>query len=316
MLSNIFGNCDDTIVFKELHFYDRLTKTIGEVEKIPTEKVIEIYAKLITSNNLEPWNVNKSNQFIEIAKSKINSEKEYHRSDILKLFFKNSLLETGKNITIEHTPKNAYHINDINQSFKEYNLIHIFRDPRATLISQKNKWKRYKLGGVAIRFEIIRLFFIYYPIITCYIYRKTINKINNDKKFINPNNLIEVKYENVLENPKEIISEVFRMLDIKFLDEILSIGHSSSSFVSKKTKKKGIDASRSEKWKDSINSAELFLCQLINKRQMETLGYEQLRVFPNLIYLSFYLFILPFQSIIIAILNFKRVRSILVKYFK
>ncbi len=316
MLSNIFNNYSKTLVFKELHFYNRLTKSISRTEILSESLAVKIYSKLIASNILEPWNSHKSKQFEITARKHIKLQQNYMKGDVFRLFLENELKKNNRDITVEQTPKNAYHIIDINYDFKDFKLVHIYRDPRATLISQKNKWRRYKIGGKANIFEIIRLYFNYNPIIISYIYKKTIEQVNKDKLKIDKKNFIEIKYENVLKDPECTIKNLFNDLNMTYSNKLINIGHSSSSFVSKKTERKGIDSTRSENWRQRINSAELFICQIINKKHLDSLCYEKIKVFPNLVSLIGYFIILPIQAIIIGCLNYRLLKSNIISVLK
>ena len=87
MLSNILGKYDSAYVFKELHFFDVLSKGIGINETVSFAKGIELYSKLLASNILEPWNSNQYRKFTDLARKDLSNKNIDFKKDVLKLFF-------------------------------------------------------------------------------------------------------------------------------------------------------------------------------------------------------------------------------------
>ena len=83
----------------------------------------------------------------------------------------------------------------------------------------------------------------------------------------------------------------------------------SSDSLDKATK--GIRKDRVGAWKNSsLNSTEIYICELINHKWMKENNYILSNVKPNYLLLVIYFLIFPFQITINILMNFKRVKSI------
>ena len=82
----------------------------------------------------------------------------------------------GGEVACDQTPRNVFYIRDILDAFPEARIINMVRDPRAVLLSQKNKWRRRSLGESALpRSEVVRSWSNYHPIVTARIWRGAVD---------------------------------------------------------------------------------------------------------------------------------------------
>ena len=301
MMANILAKNNDILIFKELHFFDVLSTS--DLVKYGKNQALKIYAKLLCSNKLEPWNINKYTQFLIQAEKELKITKSITNYELFKLFISNQLKKHGKNIAVEQTPRNSFHFEKIAAHMPNSRFIHMIRDCRAILISQKNKWKRNRFGGKLTRKEVIRQFVNYNPIITSTLYNKTLSRIISHQKGISDDLFTTVKYENLLLMPEKTLKNLFSFLNLYYSDNVLEINHSSSSF--EKKSKIGIDSSRIGDWKNHINNTECFIAQKINLKLLRELNYKITKdVIPNPLVLIYSFIILPIQFIIILIFSF------------
>jgi hypothetical protein len=248
--------------------------------------------------------VHKYHQFLEQAKHEFKCDKKVTNYELFKTFLKNQLEKERKTVAIEQTPRNSFHFEKISSHIPESKIIHIYRDPRAVLVSQKNKWKRNRLGGNMTKREMMRTYFNHNPFVTSTIYNKTLTRIIDKSKSLGNKIFYQIKYEKLLVNSSDQIRHLFQFLGLEFDSEFLNINHNSSSFV--KIEKKGIDKSRIDSWQLNINSAELFICHNINKKLIAKLEYPFIRKIPSPLRLISYLVILPFQIVLILLFNFRK----------
>jgi omega-hydroxy-beta-dihydromenaquinone-9 sulfotransferase len=308
MLASILGKSSDTLVFKELHYFDLISTPRIVIYSV--EKAIEVYAKLLCVNKLEPWNLHRYKEFLTESEKQLCIKIKINNFELLDIFISNQLELNNKKVAVEQTPRNSNFLKLISENIPESKFIHIIRDPRDILLSQKNKWKRNKFGGNMSRKEVFRTYINHNPFITSLIYKKTLKSVANQKADIPSNRFIEVKFEDILEKPIISIEQLFNFLELNFNKSVLTINHTSSSYVS--NKEKGIDSTRKFSWKGKISNTEQAICQSINKENIIRNKYELIKKNPNFFVLFFYFIALIFQFFFIVIFNLK----ILIKHLK
>ena len=84
--------------------------------------------------------------------------------------------QAGKRIACEQTPRNVFYAGHILEKQKNAKVIQLIRDPRAVIASQKNRWKRKKLGGTNTPWsEVVRVWMNYHPYTMTKLWMKAAN---------------------------------------------------------------------------------------------------------------------------------------------
>jgi hypothetical protein len=183
------------------------------------------------------------------------------------------------------------------------------RDQRDVLLSQKNKWKRRFLGASNIPLsETFRSYINYHPILSAKIWNSS---LEYTAKFTNNTRVKVVIFEELLVEPIRIIKELCQFLEIDFNQEMLKVAVIGSSTQQDCKNQFFIDSSRKQKWIDGgLNSAEIYLSQLVTNRMMKNFKYDLEKFsFPPILIL-FYLISFPIKLILAFILNIKRMGNI------
>ncbi len=83
-------------------------------------------------------------------------------------------------------------------------------------------------------------------------------------------------------------------IGILYNANMLNISMFNSSFIPDKPDEIGIDPQRMSNWKNGgLNSAELFITQMLTADMMRKFGYAPAKVFPNPFLLIYYLITFP-----------------------
>ncbi len=215
----------------------------------------------------------------------------------------------GKQIPCEKTPQNVFYLNEMLTHFPNGKIINMVRDPRSVLLSQKRKWKRKFLGGTFLTYrEMLRLMINYHPL--------TIGRLWNSSlaaayKYRKHPRILHLKFEGLLESPKETVEEISSFLDVDYEDEMLRIPYAGSSLEADQDDVKGIRTARADSWKGKLSPSEIFICQLICKKYMKLWGYKPVKVFPNPLRVLWNFVIFPFKLIMAFFVNIGRMRSII-----
>ena len=189
------------------------------------------------------------------------------------LYFKMMVNETHvnqKEIPCEKTPQNVFYIEEILQLFPQARIINMIRDPRAILLSQKRKWTRRKMGATFItRREVFRLRMNYHPITMSKLWNAAINA---GLKYSNRPEVLNVKFEDLLDNPKQTVQNICNHLEVPFEATMLDIPQASSS-NEKDSDEKGVNKKRARNWqKGGLSKAEIELCQRICGENMKKMA--------------------------------------------
>ena len=149
------------------------------------------------------------------------------------------------------------------KAFPDAKFIHMVRDSRDVLLSQKNKWKRRFLGASKIPLkEAIRSYMNYHPITSAKFWKSA---VEHGGKMENHPRVLQVKFEDVLMHSEKEIKTICEFLGLEFEEKIMAVPNIGSSTEEDKEGELKIDQSKISKWKKGgLNNAEIFLAQLMN----------------------------------------------------
>ena len=309
MMGRALNNHKDIFTFKEIHFLGWLCSKNDINNFIDKQDAIFLLSKLFA--------IQKDGIFLKKNPKQFNKKSEAILSDVAKLksievyerFLQTIINENGYSIACEQTPKNIFYIQELLSHFPNARIIHMVRDSRDVLLSQKNKWKRKFLGASKIPLkETIRSYINYHPITSAKFWNSAVlhgNKMEKDPR------VIKIKFEELLQSPQQKITELCNFIEIKFDKKMLEIPNIGSSTATDKKDEFKIDSTKMEKWRGAgLTTAEIYLSQIFTKNRMQANGYELKSFVIPPIFSVLYLITFPIKASFALILNLKRIRSI------
>ena len=309
MMGRALNNHKDIFTFNEIHFLGWLCSKNDISNFIDKQDAIVLLSKLFA--------IQKNGIFLTKHHKQFNKKSETILSDVVKLksievyerFLQTITNENGCSITCEQTPKNIFYIQELLSHFPNAKIIHMVRDSRDVLLSQKNKWKRGFLGASKIPLkEAIRSYMNYHPIISAKFWNSAV--LHGNKMEGNPR-VINIKFEELLQNPQEKIMELCNFIEIEFDKKMLEVPNIGSSTAPDNKGELKIDSTKMEKWKrGGLTTAEIYLSQIFTKDRMQANGYELKSFVIPPIFSVFYLITFPIKAFFALILNLKRTGSI------
>ena len=309
MMGRALNNHKDIFTFKEIHFLGWLCSKNDINNFIDKQDAIFLLSKLFA--------IQKDGIFLKKNPKQFNKKSEAILSDVAKLksievyerFLQTITNEDGCSITCEQTPKNIFYIQELLSHFPNAKIIHMVRDSRDVLLSQKNKWKRGFLGASKIPLkEAIRSYMNYHPITSAKFWNSSV--LHGNKMEENPR-VIKIKFEELLQNPQEKIMELCNFIEIEFDKKMLEVPNIGSSTATDNKGELKIDSTKMEKWKrGGLTTAEIYLSQIFTKDRMQANGYELKSFVIPPIFSAFYLLTFPIKAFFALILNLKRTGSI------
>ena len=308
MMGRILGNHPTIFTFRELHFFGTIWINNSE-SNLDRKQQVALLSRLLCIQKNGLFQQDNISDFKDRARTILANKNILSPLSIYELFLAEITLDNKCFIACDQTPNNMYYLKEILLYFPNAKVINMVRDQRDVLLSQKNKWKRRFLGASAIPFyETIRSYINYHPILSSKIWNSS---LEYTAKFTNNSRVSVVRFEDLLVEPIRIVKEVCQFLEIDFNQEMLKVPVIGSSTHQDVRNRLLIDNSKKEKWKNGgLNSAEIYLSQLVTNRMMKKFKYDVERYsFPPILTL-FYLISFPIKLILAFLLNIKRMGNI------
>jgi len=309
MLGRILGNHSDVFTFKELHFFGTIW-TNNSNQDLNRQEQIDLLSRLLCIQEDGLFNQQNISVFNEEAIALLAHKNICNPLSIYELFLSAISNENKSTISCEQTPKNMYYLNEILAFFPQAKVINIVRDQRDVLLSQKNKWKRRFLGASRIPLsEAIRSYINYHPILTSKVWDSS---LEHTAKYFDNERVKIVKFEELLAKSESVVKDICNFLAIEFHPQMLNVSVVGSSTEQDNKDSFLIDSSKIERWKKGgLNSAEIYLSQLISHKMMSKFSYhlEKFQLPPLLS--IFYIITFPVKLGLAFLLNIKRMGNMI-----
>lgn len=299
------------MVLNELHFFEQLWSPEDKGKPISKEQAIDIASRLLLTQRVGYMTHDQDfTKFNEEAIQLVNeiSKVELFAEDVFDYFSKREVALNQKSIVCEKTPQNVFYLKEIFDLYPNAKVINMVRDPRAILLSQKNKWKRRNLGASYMtKKEAFRLRINYHPITLSKLWNAAINAA---KLFQQDKRMISVRFEDLVENPESTLQTICQHIDVEFDKNMLNITQESSS-IEQDSKAIGFKVERASNWKKGgLQTTERWICQKMCRNNLNRYQYEIETLRPNILYLVYYLISFPIKISLALLMNLNRMKNI------
>jgi len=310
MMSRILGKHPEIFTFNELHFFEQVILPNNFKKELSPLEAKQAFSKLLNlqRNGLFQF-LNSKERIFEEAELMSSNLEEQTGQTVLSNFLTYEVKRNGKNYACEQTPTNIFYINNILDAYPDSLIIHMVRDPRGVLLSQKNRWKRRYQGAKAIPLkQTLRNYANYHPITNGILWKSSVSK---GLKFERDTRFFTVRFEELLSNAENVIKDLCRFINIPYQKEMLEIPQVGSSNNSDEKDQLGIRSSVKDQWRNGgLTNGEIFVNQFITKDVMEKMGYQLIpfQIFPLSTIYVFMVF--PFKVCFSFVLNVGRVKNV------
>ena len=274
MLNRILGQNTEVLGFNELHLFGDLITPANMNHRIDDEEQIKLVATMLIRVKHGIWNNENMDNYINESNDIIHSIQPDSRTaaTLFEQTCKYLAQKQNKSSVCEQTPRNIFYAEKLLSTFEHAYIVHLVRDPRSVLASQKNKWRRRFLGGSNIpKIEVVRTWFNYHPITLSKLWVKATQTAVNLEQ--HPR-LFLLQFETLLDDPEKHISELCEFLDINYEDEMLNIPQVGSSHKPNMEASRGISKQLSGDWSSSLSIGEITICEKISSRLMKRFNYS------------------------------------------
>jgi len=287
MLNRILGQNPAVCAMNELHYFGDLFE-IGEDQTIfQGHELLKKASKLFARYRRGLWKGKPEEADIKSAQVLINSL--YEPIDGVRLFqrfLEYVADESDSSLVAEQTPRNIYYAADLLKAYPDARILHIVRDPRAVIASQKRRWSRRKTlnaNNIPI-LEMVREWISYHPYTMSLLWKKAFiagQSIESSDRYL------RIRFEELVEDPQQVVRQVCKFIKVPFDEKMLNIPQIDSSVRAVDNAVVGIQKSAVETWKSVLSAGEVQLIEYCLLAEMKNLGYHPQSSNTGGVYLSF-----------------------------
>ena len=179
--------------------------------------------------------------------------------DLFAALIRTYAARSGAEIWGEKTPDHLAHVPDMAEAFPQAVFVVITRDPRDVYLSQQSMtWNRDTI------------------VETAWTWRRYAEDTEHYRSRY-AGRFVDVRYEDLVQEPAPILSEICSLLEVPFEAEMLSFHEHAASALSAepwKTKsRQPVDPSNTQKWRRRLSPARQWIIQFVAGRAMHMFGY-------------------------------------------
>ena len=307
LVARILKSHPEIHVLNETHFMEEFVSERERFGELTTQEIKTVINRLLVIQKKDYYRKHEYEEYPDESEqifSLFEAEESKSFANLILAFFNCQAKKFGCKIIGDQTPRHVFYISELGKMFPDAKFIHMIRDPRAILLSQKKKWQ----AGLRLkqpRFEVIRTFLNYHPVTTSFIWKKAINAGLTPYQQLPRDRILTIKFEDLVRDPEYLTKRICDFLKIEFNCNMLNVTVELSATKAFEGKR-GIQKAIAERWKTDLPKTEVYICEQINRALMNDLGYPLTGVHPNILKLFVYVAVLPYQLGVAFILNLGR----------
>ena len=310
MMGRVLGGHGDVFTFNELHFFEQLWAPTVEVDEIGREAANGLAARLLTIQRDGYYTQADPVQYRDESEKIVDSiDGPITPPAVYSAFIEHQCAMHGKTIGCDQTPRNLYYLEELFALLPEAKFVVMVRDPRDVLLSQKNRWKRRRLGAKGTPWcNALRTWAGYHPITISLLWR---SGVAAGDRFADDPRVCVLRFEDLLADPKTQLRRVCDVIGVTHNTSMLNVPRVGSSHKKDSPTERGLDPGAAGRWRNGgLTKAELAICQRITGEHMKRHGYpcEAVKVSP--IIRLWYRFTWLFKSGLALALNIRRIKSL------
>lgn len=310
MLARALGRHSAVIGLPELHYIEQ--QITGEMFRdpapVPRPEAIRAVATILSRARLGYFTAPDTTRFADEACEVLRDwTGDLSYAALFHATLQHLAQLDGKRIACEQTPRNVFYIDAILENYPSARVVHLIRDPRDILLSQKNKWKRRKLGANIPRREALRSWMNYHPFTMSKLWTMAVGAGLNHKE--DPR-VLTLRFEDLLSDTNASLAAICDLAEINFDPDMAQVEQIGSSARTDATRSRGMDATRIAAWrKGGLSKGELRICERVAGPLMLQLHYDPEGQGGYLSSCMLYI-TLPFKLLGALMFNLNRVRNL------
>ncbi|MFO1468556.1 MAG: sulfotransferase [Steroidobacteraceae bacterium] len=277
LLSFVLRNHDEVFGLKELQYFGSAWDPRDRQRKFTRAQAIEAAASLFACQEFGILAPRVTDEHQRRAAALVDGLGE-HGSDPAELFAAavNDLARAaGKSIPCEQTPRYVFYAGALLDLYPGAQVVHLVRDPRAVMASQKKRWQRRSLARAGVnvpRWQSLRVWVNYHPFTVARLWSRATRAALALAK--HPRVTI-LKFEDLVREPEPTVRRLCSRLGLSFDERMLDVGQINSSHQSSAAgARKGLHADTIDRWREILTSTEIAVTQRYCADLMNRYGYD------------------------------------------
>jgi omega-hydroxy-beta-dihydromenaquinone-9 sulfotransferase len=271
MLSRMLGQHTCVADLKELHCFGDLIDPSHLQAHLGRKEAVQLSTHLIARNKRDIWGGVREEDKSQAEQLWQEIDANRPASQVISSTLALLASRQGKTIACEQTPRNIFYADHLLNIYPTLRIVHVGRDPRDVLASQKNRWKRKRLGGDNIPYaEIVRVWFNYHPYTLGKLWASATQLALRHQEHAR---FYLLRFEDIVANPEPELQKLCTFLGIPYEDAMLNIPQVGSSHRANIDQQTGVTQSSLNRWVETLTSGEVFICERITRRLMQRLCY-------------------------------------------
>lgn len=274
MMCRVLGAHPKILGMNELHFFgDTISDIALAASPINRDTAIRQSAEIIARQKNGIWGAGAGPEEFALASEILPPNGEGYTSFLAFERTCNILArQAGKQMACEQTPRNIFYAADLLKHLPRAKIIHLVRDPRAVVASQKYRWRRKALGGGNIPWsEVIRVWANYHPLTISKLWQRAASA---GEQLKGHPNYLQVKFEDVIRKPNEILPEICRFIGVEFFEGMMDVPMVGSSQRSDRGGK-GFSPESIDSWRQTLGKCEKRIIEMVLGKYLDHYGYER-----------------------------------------
>jgi hypothetical protein len=281
MLARIFGGHSRVCTLHETHYFGDLCDPDDAEAARDISTLTKLGAAILARHERGLWSGDPRPSELDRARAAATGlpEGERNAAGIFAAVTRALAGSAGKVLPCEQTPRNVFYARRLLALYPDVRIIHIVRDPRAVLASQKNRWRMKGLGASHLpSWEMLRNRVNYHPI--------TISKLwiaaNREALALeNASRFRLVRFEDLVAEPESTVRSLCEFAGLDFEADMLDLPQWGSSNLSHASDKRGISSDVVDQWSRVLTDAEIIVCERLTRAMMHRFAYEPMSPAPR-----------------------------------
>ena len=187
----------------------------------------------------------------------------------------------AKQVPCEQTPRNIFYARRLLELYPAAHIVHIVRDPRAVMASQKMRWQRRNLaadGRAVPRYESLRVWVNYHPYTVARLWSRASSVA---LQIAERPRVTLIRFEDLLREPEATVRLLCTRVGLDYDPRMLDVGQVNSSHqTSAGGARRGLQTSAIDQWKATLSVAEISITERYCGRLMRRFGYDSMAADP------------------------------------
>lgn len=273
MLARMLGAHSEVMTFNELHYFGSIWDPTDHERQFSGRELSEIAALLLARQTNGLWGGRPSDVERAWGRRLVRelSTEQCTAAGLYAAVLKQLSQDAGKSFACEQTPRNIFYARRLLDIYPNAHVVHIVRDPRAVLASQKNRWKLRRLGADHLPVsEMLRNRVNYHPVTMGQLWMKSTEEAS---RLLDHPRFMLVRFEDLVADPKASSRRICGSLGLNYESGMLNIPRWGSSNVEHTMENTGVSAEVTDQWRHKLSIGEALLCEKITHPMMQRFGY-------------------------------------------